>query len=376
MNHQQRAMEPSITQTEPLDDFFIPDLCRVQAVFLLILLTELVCFLFTLTRPISQGFDWFYLGLFSFFGLWIVLSCAASLCLLRKRLSQLPTPAAASIAYAIILLIVAVYSAVAAFFFRFEQEFQAGPFFFLRNLAIAAIIGGMVLRYFYLEHQRRAQKQAELRARLESLQSRIRPHFLFNSLNSIVSLIASNPQKAEDALLDLSELFRATLNTEQLLIPLTEELDMCRRYLNIEQLRLGDRLRQNWNIRVNNAGLRIPPLTLQPLAENAIYHGIQPLQEGGTITLEAYEKGEFVYILISNPIPEAGAEPCDTKQRNTKEDEQVHQGNKMAYKNIEHRIMAIFGHRAVLKTSIAAGLYTVTLRIPARQEFIDRPVAR
>jgi two-component system sensor histidine kinase AlgZ len=368
MKNQRRKKDISDRELSAIDlrdDFFIPDLCRVQAVFVLLLLTELVCFLFTLVRPMDYGIDWQYLGLISIFGLWNVFSCAAMLCLLRTTLSRLRTTSAAIIAYTIILLSVTVYSALALHFFQLEQV-DAPLLFFLRNLAIAAIIGGIVLRYFYLEHQRRAQKQAELRAKLEALQSRIRPHFLFNSLNSIAGLIMVDPQKAEDAILDLSELFRATLRTDQLLIPLQEELEMCQKYLNIEQLRLGDRLQQHWHIELTTPRLRIPPLTLQPLAENAVYHGIQPLPAGGIITIEAYEKGDFVYILIANPAPTNSQE----KSRHDFDDDQKpHQGNKMAYGNIENRIMAIFGQQAVLKTSISDGIYTVTLRIPRQQDF-------
>lgn len=354
------------TPIDAKEDFFIPDLCRVQSVFVLIMLTELVCFLFTLVRPMTHGLDWYYLGLISLFGLWNVLSCAALLCLLRQRLARLPTNRAAVIAYAIILVSVSSYSTVALYLFRFDQEISGASLFFFRNLAVAAIIGGIVLRYFYLEHQHRTQRQAELRAKLEALQSRIRPHFLFNSLNSIASLIIVNPQKAEDALLDLSELFRATLRTEQLLIPLEEELEMCQKYLNIEQLRLGERLRQKWNIELTTASLKIPPLTLQPLAENAIYHGIQPMQEGGTLSIDAYEKGGFAYILISNPFTTVDANSKKTAEHSSSE----HQGNKIAYQNIENRISAIFGSRAVLKSSMADGIYTVTLRIPKQQESI------
>lgn len=363
-----RHRPPSATPTQSdstKDDFFIPDLCRVQAVFILILLTELVAFLFTLVRPSASGLDWFYLGLISLFGIWNVLSCAAFLCLLRKTLSKMKVTHAATVALALIIGVVFCYSLIAYYFFNFDQENRHDSLFFVRNIAIALIIGGTVLRYFYIDHQRRAQKQSELRAKLEALQSRIRPHFLFNSLNSIASLIMVNPEKAEDAILDLSELFRATLQTEKLLIPIADELEMCQKYLNIEQLRLGDRLQQDWQIEINTSNFTIPPLTLQPLAENAIYHGIQPLEEGGTITIKAYEKDSYVYIMVTNPCPQDSDDKTTEKSTGKKS----HQGNQIAYKNTENRILTLFGKSAVLKSSIMEGKYTVTLRIPKNQEW-------
>jgi two-component system sensor histidine kinase AlgZ len=214
---------------------------------------------------------------------------------------------------------------------------------------ISSIIACILLRYFYLQAQWKEQRQSELKSRIQALQARIRPHFLFNSMNSIASLIASNPQQAEDAVLDLCSLFRATLNNQQALIPIEEEIELCKRYLNIEALRLGDRLKLKWQIKPLSKKIKIPPLSLQPLFENAIYHGIQPRTEGGTITLITEEKDNSLSIMISNPLSDV----------NNK-----HDGNHIALENIRSRIQAIFGDHAILKTSIYNNIFTVTLRIP------------
>ncbi len=169
-------------------------------------------------------------------------------------------------------------------------------------------------------------------------------------MNTIASLIASDPQRAEDAVLDLSELFRASLRTSEQLIPLQRELELCQRYLDIEALRLGDRLQLQWHIADGLQNQAIPPLTLQPLVENAIYHGIQPRAQGGIVRVEAQASGDFVYLLVQNPKPEPG-----------------HDGNRMALDNIQARIQALFGDRAVLKHSHQGDIYTVTLRLPAQQ---------
>src|SRR5690606_35575629 len=134
--------------------------------------------------------------------------------------------------------------------------------------------------------------------RLQALQARIRPHFLFNSMNTIASLIATDPETAEEAVLDLAEVFRATLNQWDPLVPLEQELDLCQRYLHIEQLRLGARLRVEWRIEPRARQALVPPISLQPLVENAIYHGIQPLSPGGTVQIESYIRNSLLYVLI------------------------------------------------------------------------------
>lgn len=193
---------------------------------------------------------------------------------------------------------------------------------------------------------------------LTALQARIQPHFLFNSMNTIASLIAVNPDQAEEAVLDLSELFRASLRTVDQLIPLNQELDLCQRYLAIEALRLGDRLTLEWAIEPGLEAQAIPPLSLQPLVENAIYHGIQPRPDGGTVRIEAQSRGDFVYLMVQNPIPD--------------QNDRQHEGNRMALANIRLRLQALFGAPAVLKQSHHNDIYTVTLRLP-RQSANSQP---
>ncbi len=335
------------------DDFFLPDLCKVQAVFILLIVTELVALLFALAHPSKELLDWDHLGLISLFGHWSVLTSAAILCISRPKLAKLSINQAATLSFIIILCIILLYSLIADHFLRPQSGTEIDTRFIFRNMVISAIIGGITLRYFYLQHQWRQQKQAELRARLEALQARIRPHFLFNSMNTIASLIATNPETAEEAVLDLSELFRATLNNKKMLIPLKDELELCKRYLHIEGLRLSGRMAVEWKLSRYDGSVLIPPLSLQPLVENAIYHGIQPRTEGGVITIESYRKKNTVYILISNPFDEATSGSHK-------------QGNKIALDNIRSRFEAIFKQQAVMKTSQIDGQFTVTLRFPVQ----------
>jgi two-component system sensor histidine kinase AlgZ len=220
----------------------------------------------------------------------------------------------------------------------------------LRNVGISAIITGVMLRYFYVRHQHALREQAEERMRIEALQARIRPHFLFNSLNTIASLIHRRPDEAEEAVLDLAELFRSTFGKKSR-ITLAEELDIVRRYLAMEQLRLGGRLQVLWDIPPALDDVELPALVVQPLAENAIYHGIEPLAEGGSVRISARREVDTVHIHVSNPRP-GGTRPAHAR------------GNRVAMDNIRQRLSLAYGQAAALKVEETAAEYCVTLILP------------
>ncbi|TDT44324.1 two-component system sensor histidine kinase AlgZ [Halospina denitrificans] len=336
----------------PEGDTFIPDLCRMKAVFFLVLITELVLVLFALARAGTGWIDWNYLGLASLLTQWVTLTSAGLICVLRRFFVR-HTVITASVLCTLVVL------ADAALFTLLGQWLLSpgtlpgipDPSGLARNLLMAAIITLMMLRYFYLQYQHRQQEQAQLEARVAALQARIQPHFLFNSMNTIASLIGSDPKRAEEVVLDLSELFRASLNTAgDRLIPLRDEIRLCERYLAIETTRLGERLQVEWSLAPEADDIPVPPLTLQPLLENAVYHGIQPLTEGGTITIETELSRDRLYLLIRNPLP------SDT--------ERASQGHRMALDNIASRLAAVYGTQGALKTSQDGEHFTVTLRLP------------
>ncbi|PAV25417.1 two-component system sensor histidine kinase AlgZ [Tamilnaduibacter salinus] len=341
-----RPSDPLALETE----FFVPDLCRVRAVFLLLLTTELLVLLLAIVHASQGWIDWAYFGLVSLFVQWTVLTSAALICALRPWLQRFSTPGVSIIVTGVVLADVLAFSLLSDWLL--SPGAPARPEAIGRNVLAALIITLMTLRYFYLQHQWRLQKQAEMRSRVTALQARIHPHFLFNSMNTIASLITTRPERAEDAVLDLSELFRASLRTQDRLIPLADELALCDRYLAIESLRLGDRLTVHWELDDTLARQAIPPLTLQPLVENAIYHGVQPRPNGGTITIESLRRGHYVYLMVRNPAPD------DRQAR--------HRGNRIALENTRARLVAIMGEESVLKHSQGDGEYTVTLRLPWR----------
>lgn len=230
--------------------------------------------------------------------------------------------------------------------------FSQIPFFndlptLTRVWLIASLLFAITSYYFNL-HQR-AYSPAVAEARLQALQARIRPHFLFNSINAVLSLIRSQPKQAETALEDMADLFRVLMADNRDLVPLAQEIALCRQYLALEKLRLDDRLTIDWHIDDVPPDALIPPLLLQPLLENSVYHGIEPLANGGVITIQIYRKSAEIHLVLSNPY-------------NTLSQHQ--NGNKMALKNIKERLTLHFDLEASLKCSHANGIYQVHIMLP------------
>jgi two-component system sensor histidine kinase AlgZ len=208
-----------------------------------------------------------------------------------------------------------------------------------------------VLRYLYVRHQWQQQIQAEAQARVQALQARIRPHFLFNSMNSIAALTRSDSERAELAVQDLADLFRVSLRDASERVTLEEEIDIAQRYLRLESLRLGDRLRVDWSIERLPRKRLVPSLILQPLLENAVYHGIEPLPEGGRIAIDGAAEGRRIDIRIRNP---------KTCGRGT-----AHRsGNRIALDNIRLRLQLAFGSQAGVALREVDDEFETTLYFP------------
>ncbi len=347
---------------EPVSPF-LPDLCNSQSVFLLVLVAELLAMLLTISA--SSGlkfFSWDKLALISVQVQWIVLFSAIALCRMRFWLGRHTQVQAGVASYALVLIITLVLSVLGQWIiygtsglvFVSDHEFEFDYWMLLDNLAIAAILSGILLRYLYLQQQLRNQQQAEMQARIQALQSRIRPHFLFNSMNAIASLISTDPDTAERVVEDLSELFRASL-AEPSLIPLERELTLCKHYLEIEQLRLGRRLQVDWQIGNYQREVKIPSLMLQPLVENAIFHGVEPMPRGGKITIKVSQNDKQLSIVISNPY---------VLKKNVQNHDQSQRHNRMALDNIRRRLTAHFGSAARLSSSAENGIFTTYIFCP------------
>jgi two-component system sensor histidine kinase AlgZ len=222
--------------------------------------------------------------------------------------------------------------------------------FLLRNAGITFVVTALALRYFYITHEWRHNVELQARARVHALQARIRPHFLFNSMNTIAALTRSNPARAEEAVQDLADLFRANLNEKRNEITLAEEIDVARTYQRMEQLRLGDRLRVEWKVDSLPSSALVPGLTLQPLLENAIYHGVEPRPDGGVVTVTGEFNKGMITIVVRNPLPAANLTMRD--------------GNRLALANIKERLDLMYGDRATVKAGRFDEEYIVTLRFP------------
>ncbi len=334
-------------------DFFLPDFCQVQSVFLVILIAELLAVVFTLLNVSGKGLLWNLLGLYSMSIQVISLVSVATLCLLRPYLAKLSDLFAGVTSLSLILLTTFLFN-LGVIKFYWWQPLDLGQsdqsYLMLQNLLIAGLIGAVALRYFYLLQQYRRQVALESAARLQALQARIRPHFLFNSMNVIASLTRIDPRKAEMAIQDLSDLFRATLKESDDLIPLSQEIENGRRYLALEQLRLGERMQVEETISEDALQVLVPPLSIQPLLENAVYHGIQRLPDGGKVKINAQIDPEHNQLTLTVENPTLAGKRGG--------------GHGIALNNIRERLAMLYPGRGQLLKQREADRYRVTLVIP------------
>jgi two-component system sensor histidine kinase AlgZ len=356
------AAAPGRSRDEPRD-YFLPDFCEAGAVFAIVVIATLVGFVLALARqPGEEGF-WFDLARTTAFLLWAGLLCAAVLCRARHWLAR--KSLRAGIAWALMLLIVTVALLSEAVYlighfglarlgllagFLPESQWR----FVLPNMAITAIAGALALRYFYVTQQWRRSVELEARARIRALQARIRPHFLFNSMNTIASLTRTNPAQAEAAIEDLSDLFRVNLSDSRTQFTLEEEIELAQTYQRIEQLRLGDRLQVRWDVGDLPPLCVVPSLLLQPLLENAIGHGIEPLPGGGIVDVRGRLEDDSVLLEVTNPKP-ATSGPSPRR------------GHRIALDNIRQRLELVFPGRSSVEVDDGIDRYTVRLRFPRYQ---------
>ena len=228
-----------------------------------------------------------------------------------------------------------------------RDEYRELPLSFERGAALVIFTTALLLAYFDLRG--RALSPALSEARLQALQARIRPHFLYNSINAVLSLIRQDPKRAEVVLEDLADLFRVVMGDGRELSPLAREVELCRQYLEIEQLRLGERLKVAWRIDKMPPDALVPPLLLQPLLENAIYHGIEPRVEPGEISIDIYTARQRLHAVMRNPYSRDGSH---------------HSGNKMALNNIRERLQLHFDAEATLDTLVREDTYQVHIVLP------------
>jgi len=352
---------------------YLPNFCTSRATLAVVLIVELTALVLTLARQSPSVDLWTDLVRTSLFMLWIGLTGSALLCVLRPWLMRLTVGAGSAAVLGLLTLLVAAISLCAYYIGRTRLVVESGGTtlfpsapvgFVLRNVWIGLVVSGLALRYFYVAHEWRRSIELRAAARVHALQARIRPHFLFNSMNTIAALTRTDPPRAESAVQDLADLFRATLSDKHHTITLAEELEVARTYQRMEQLRLGARLEVDWKTESLPGQALVPGLMIQPLLENAIYHGIEPRPDGGTVTITGEINGGLITVVVRNPL---GAGP------------QQRDGNRLALANIRERLDLMYGERALMKSGTFDGEYIVTLRFPhvsAQQQQAGEPAPR
>jgi two-component system sensor histidine kinase AlgZ len=347
-------MKPAQKHSHEDTGNLLADFCGFNAMLIVVVTMTLLALILLMASWGSLTKGWEELGLIALFLQWVGLSSLVVLCLLKPYLRKFSRTTSAMLTFTIIQLVTLLVSEIGylltlQFPLLSTLEPEQHVFFLLRNLMVSTIISGIALRYMFLQQQSERQSQAENRAKIQELQARIRPHFFFNSMNTIAALTQIDADKAERAIEDLSEIFRATLKSDLSMTTLEQEIELTQRYLAMEQLRLHDRLQIDWQIDPSTLKNSIPKLTLQPLVENAVYHGIESLPGGGKITIQA-ALDKNIKIHITNPLP-----LDDATQR---------RGNQIAIQNICDRLEIAFGNRASLNGYQDDTLYTVELELP------------
>ncbi len=334
---------------------WLPNFCSLPVLVAVAAVTELAVLLIVLAPSDEPRAVLPRLGTTSVFAQWLALLCVVALCKLKPLLARFAPMHGVLIAYGLIIVIVALASELVflidqTLLLRLTLPAEFHLRFVVGSTALAALIAAAMLRYFFVLEQWRERVRAVARSQFDALQARIRPHFLFNSMNTIASLIRSDPVQAERSVEDLADLFRAALRSGERLGTLGDEFDLIQRYLAIEQLRLGARLQVDLQLDELPLDLPLPPLLMQPLVENAIYHGIERLPQGGVLKIVGQRQAGMIEISIINPCP---AEAPSAR---------THNG--MALNNIRSRIEYHFGRRGTLETIRGTEQFICSLRLP------------
>ncbi len=326
-------------------------LWRAPALVSTVLAGEGLALIMTLAPGYSSD-RWVYFGLSSFMIQWVILLTLGSLYLVRNKLAQFPIHIISWLGLATLILSSLIVCSIfwAGYYSINSLSENDSLIFLLQTSAIALIVGllGLIaLQHYWRGHQRAlANKQAEL----DMLQARIQPHFLFNTLNTVTALVHQRPNEAEQILLDLSELFRAALSKSKLIL-LEEELLLARRYLEIEMLRFGNRIRIHWQLPETIPVVILPALSIQPLVENAVTHGVQPNENGGDIEVIVQKIEGQVLIVVSNSLPETVTT--------------LRTGHSIGLSSTRERIEKYSNGKSTVTTLIKNGRYVATISLPA-----------
>jgi two-component system, LytTR family, sensor histidine kinase AlgZ len=319
----------------------LPNFCNVGVMLRSLVVVNALLAAAAVIRAPSVGEIWFEFLIFAAFGEPVLILSLVVLCWARRWLHAIGYVGA-------IALLAAFEMGVTWLLYDTSKQFDFDqlPMTFGQVMFLVFFVTAVTIAYFDL--RARALSPAIAEARIQALQARIRPHFLYNSINAVLSLIRSEPRRAERALEDLADLFRVLMADNRTLAPIATEVELARQYLALEELRLGERLRITWRTGTMPADALVPPLILQPLVENAVYHGIEPMEAGGEIEIDVALAGAQLVMDLKNPYSGTGK----------------HMGNRMAIENIRERLQLHFDAEASMRSEVKDGTYRVTIRIP------------
>ncbi|MEN9433068.1 MAG: hypothetical protein RLZZ422_657 [Pseudomonadota bacterium] len=343
----------SQSQTKTLG--YLPNICSPQALLRAVMAALILGSILAVSVASELTQLPWLLGSHTLFTAWVVLVGLFAICLI-SRLVENPnskTTTLIVLGVSLTLTLIASFIGMAVIKVPGQEGFSFDGLFLFKNLLISTVITLALLRYFFIHKRWQETVEADTSAKYDALQSRMRPHFLFNSLNTVAHLVHKDPNRAEEAILDLADIMRTTLD-KRTRITLQEEIDLTLRYLRMESLRLGKRrLTVIWDMDKNTLpfNMNILPLILQPVVENAIYHGIQPRKDGGTLGIGLYDAGDHLKVSVTNPLP-----PSDAN---------LHQkGNHIAQENMKNRLKLAYGDRANLQILKTDQQYRVSFSIP------------
>jgi len=345
------SLDPAkVDALESVAGVYPPSFCKWRQLAAVIVITEVAVVMVGIGRGDFPDGRW--LGAASLHAQWMALFCASGLCVMSGWIARQSARGAWISSWLTVVVLAAVFSYAAWHAAHVGSmswgQVPAGEFVF-RNVFAVGLVSVVFFRYLAIRTRWRADLMAQAEARVQALQARIHPHFLFNSLNTIASLIPDEPESAEAATLDLADIFRGSMRRADQLIPLADELQLARRYLDMEQRRLGERLTVDWRVAELPPTAAVLPLILQPLLENAVGHGVQTRPEGGTVSVYGRVEGDRVVITIANPVVTGLVSEG---------------GHGMALRNIRERLALAFGSRAGLQTHRDRDRFLAILSVP------------
>jgi len=338
---------------EPLENgaaVQLPSFCSWRQLLAVVVITEVSVILVGVGRG---GFpDWSWMGIASVYAQWMALFCASGLCITSAWTGRLSVRGAWITTWLMVVMLALVFSYAAWLVAKLSMSgwtSGSGKSFIFSSVFAVGMVAIVFFRYLVIRARWRAELMAQAEARVQALQARIQPHFLFNSLNTIASLIPEQPDSAEAATLDLADIFRGSMRRADQLIPLADELQLAQRYLDMEKRRLGERLEVDWRVDELPPSAAVLPFILQPLLENAVGHGVQSQAAGGRVSVYGRAEGDRVVITIGNPVAAEGV---------------TSRGHGMALRNIRERLSLAFGGRADLQTHRDKDRFYAVLSIP------------